>query len=106
MKFGSETDSLLVEKSDATTYKLICPTTGEEVDLTDEDTLLANGNVSDKYYLQIYKNVITTMAKNPIMPRIRHDCDKCGIKIVSYFRIPTTSIVIMNCMCGNVWRKL
>ncbi len=104
MKFGPITDSLLKERSDAVSCKFVCSETGEEYELTDEETLLFNDIEQDKFIFQIYQNLISTLAKNSVMKRERKECPKCGIKITSSYRITNTSILIYNCHCGHVWQ--
>ena len=104
MKFGENTDSLLQEKSDAVSFSLVCPETGEEYKLSDTDTLLYNDVTPEKYIFQIYRNLLSTLAKNNIMKRERKECSKCGTKITSSYRIPNTSVLIYNCHCGYIWQ--
>ena len=104
MKFG-ETDTLLVENSNATNYELRSPVTGETCELNPKNTLIFDASDEKLFAHQIYSSIVANAPFTAIMPRIRRECPNCGIKIVSYIRVKEHGIIIFSCECGHSWQS-
>lgn len=103
MNFCQTSLSLLEEVTTQDKLLFKSSKTGTVYEATPESTLLASEEIGETQSTSKFQNALRVTAYDPVNPKVRNPCTKCGRQVVSFQRLGEEKRVVHVCLCGHRW---
>lgn len=105
MKFCPSCSRVLVRQVVGDNITFQCPTCGETVKPSADDSLIFRPTGQKEDASILYQGIIRSAARDRVNAQVAKECPECGLDYMTLIRVGQEESVIFKCKCGKEIRS-